>query len=136
LSVFFFCSLYCLSFSFVHCIVCLFLLFIVLSVFFFCLLCCPSFSFGHCAVCPSSIYGFRFFKIYENRQMCANVMHLTLFMILCTDLYYLRHFFPVFLLSFEHVVSIFVCFSLTPASGKSNSSSFWNKVGCTFPLSI
>jgi hypothetical protein len=33
--------LYCLSFSFVHCIVCLFLLFIVLSVFFF----------WHCIVC-------------------------------------------------------------------------------------
>jgi hypothetical protein len=35
LSVFFFWPLYCLSFSFDHCIVCLFLLVIVLSVFFF-----------------------------------------------------------------------------------------------------
>ena len=48
---FFFWSLRCLSFSFVHCVVCLFLLVIVLSVFFFCLLCCPSFSFDHCIVC-------------------------------------------------------------------------------------
>jgi hypothetical protein len=35
LSVFFFWSLYCLYFSFGHCIVCRFLLAIVLSVFFF-----------------------------------------------------------------------------------------------------
>ena len=34
-----------------------------------------------------------FCKLYEYRQMCATVIHLTLFMILCTDLYYLRHSF-------------------------------------------
>jgi hypothetical protein len=51
LSVFFFRSLYCLSFSFGHCIVCLFLSVIVLSVFFFQSLYCLSFSFGHCIVC-------------------------------------------------------------------------------------
>jgi hypothetical protein len=50
LSVFFFWSLYCLSFSFGHCIVCLFLLIIVLSVFFFLSLFCLSFSFCHCIV--------------------------------------------------------------------------------------
>jgi membrane protein implicated in regulation of membrane protease activity len=43
--------LYCLSFSFDHCIVCLFLLAIVLSVFFFWPLYCLSFSFSHCIVC-------------------------------------------------------------------------------------
>jgi amino acid transporter len=43
--------LYCLSFSFVHCIVCLFLLAIVLSVFYFCPLYCLSFSFVYCIVC-------------------------------------------------------------------------------------
>jgi uncharacterized RDD family membrane protein YckC len=43
--------LYCLSFSFDHCIFCLFLLAIVLSVFFFWSLYCLSFSFGHCIVC-------------------------------------------------------------------------------------
>jgi predicted alpha/beta hydrolase len=43
--------LYCLSFSFGHCIVCLFPLAIVLSVFFLWPLYCLSFSFGHCIVC-------------------------------------------------------------------------------------
>jgi hypothetical protein len=51
---FFLWSLCCLSFSFGHCVVCLFPLVIVLSVFFLWSLCCMSFSFGHCVVCPSS----------------------------------------------------------------------------------
>jgi hypothetical protein len=58
LSVLFFWSLYCLSFSFGHCIVCPFLLVIVLSVPFFWSLYFLSFSFGHCIVCSFSIYGF------------------------------------------------------------------------------
>ena len=59
---FFFWLLYCLFFSFGHCIVCSLLLAIVLSVlyfwplyclfFFFWPLYCLFFTFGHCIVCP------------------------------------------------------------------------------------
>ena len=48
---FFFLSLYCLSSSFCHCIVCPLLFVIVLSVLFFWSLYCLSSSFGHCIVC-------------------------------------------------------------------------------------
>jgi hypothetical protein len=46
-----FWPLSCLSLSFGHCLVCLFLLAIVLSVFIFWPLSCLSLSFGHCLVC-------------------------------------------------------------------------------------
>jgi hypothetical protein len=49
---FFFLSLYCLSSSFGHCIVCPLLFVIVLSVLFFWSLYCLSSSFGQCIVCP------------------------------------------------------------------------------------
>jgi hypothetical protein len=51
LSVFSSWSLYCLSFPFCHCIVCLFLLVIVLSVFYSWSLYCLSFTLGYCIVC-------------------------------------------------------------------------------------
>ena len=44
--------LYCVSFTFGHCIVCLLLLIIVLCVLYFWPLYCVSFTFGDCIVCP------------------------------------------------------------------------------------
>jgi hypothetical protein len=52
LCVLYFWPLYCVSFTFGHCIVCPLLLAIVLCVLFFWPLYCVSFSFGHCIVCP------------------------------------------------------------------------------------
>jgi hypothetical protein len=52
LSVLYFWSLCCLSFTFGHCVVCPLLLAIVLSVLYFWPLCCLFFTFGHCVVCP------------------------------------------------------------------------------------
>jgi uncharacterized membrane protein len=51
LFVLYFWSLYCVSFTFGHCIVCLLLLIIVLFVLYFWSLYCVSFTFGHCIVC-------------------------------------------------------------------------------------
>jgi hypothetical protein len=48
----YFLPLYCVSFTFGHCIVCPFLLIIVLCVLYFWPLYCVSFTFGHCIVCP------------------------------------------------------------------------------------
>jgi hypothetical protein len=45
-------SLYCVSFTFCHCIVCPLLLSILLCVLYFWPLYCVSFTFGHCIVCP------------------------------------------------------------------------------------
>jgi hypothetical protein len=44
--------LYCVSFTFDHCIVCPLLLTIVLCVLYFWPLYCVSFTFGYCIVCP------------------------------------------------------------------------------------
>jgi uncharacterized membrane protein len=52
LCVFYFWPLYCVSFTFGHCIVCPLLLAIVLCVLYFWPLYCVSFTFGHCIVCP------------------------------------------------------------------------------------
>jgi hypothetical protein len=52
LCVLYFWPLYCVSFTFGHCIVCPLLLAIVLCVLYFWPLYCVSFSFGHCIVCP------------------------------------------------------------------------------------
>jgi hypothetical protein len=46
-----FWPLYCVSFTFGHCIVCLLPLAIALCVFYFWPLYCVSFTFGHCIVC-------------------------------------------------------------------------------------
>jgi hypothetical protein len=52
LCVFYFWPLYCVSFTFGHCIVCLLLLAIVLCVLYFWPLYCVSFPFDHCIACP------------------------------------------------------------------------------------
>jgi uncharacterized membrane protein len=51
LCVLYFWPLYCVSFTFDHCIVCPLLLIIVLCVIYFWSLYCVSFTFGHCIVC-------------------------------------------------------------------------------------
>jgi hypothetical protein len=52
LCVLYFWALYCVSFTFDHCIVCPLLMAIVLCVLYFWPLYCVSFTYGHCSVCP------------------------------------------------------------------------------------
>ena len=72
--------LYCLSFSFGHCIVCPSHLVIVLSVLLIWPLYCLSFSFGHCIVCPSHlviVLSVLRFKASDYTQVSINFVLLT-----------------------------------------------------------